>query len=41
MPPYLGGWVPTVIVSPLPGVMGPLPSGRTPWLINGGLLSTY
>ena len=22
--------------SPIPGVVGPLPNGRTPWLINGG-----
>ena len=22
--------------SPRPGVVGPLPNGRTPWLINGG-----
>ena len=25
-----------VIVSLLTGVVGPLPNGRTPWLINGG-----
>ena len=25
-----------VILSPLTGVVGPLPNGRTLWLINGG-----
>ena len=25
-----------VIVFPRPGVVGPLPNGRTSWLINGG-----
>ena len=23
-------------MSPRPGVVGPLPNGRTPWLVNGG-----
>ena len=31
-----------VIVSPLTGVVGPLPYGRTLWLINGGdPITTY
>ena len=29
-------WLIAIVVSPLTGVVGPLPNGRTSWLINGG-----
>ena len=30
-------WLGTIVSkSPIPGVVGPLPNGRTPWLIKGG-----
>ena len=33
---------PVWLVSPYLGVVGPLPNGRTPWLIHGGyMLTTY
>ncbi len=35
-PPLGGASGDMVIVSPIPGVRGPLPSGPTPWLVNGG-----
>ena len=41
-PSTFSKWLITmVIVSPLAGVVGPLPNGRTSWLINWGLLTTY